>query len=210
MFCNEGRVVTMAGHFGGNPFATWGRDANAPHISRYFFARGWVMPGEIVLDAACCTGYGSYLLSQVAKRVIGYEIDEGCIQDAKNIWGVRASNIDFRVKDLDTCELPDADVVVSIETIEHLNDMHHFIDQVDKHIKRLAIISVPIGGTSYAYVNEEPSPATEKNDFGTGDDMDKLWFAKGWQKMADFKFGYSYFCVYYKKDIKEYENSHRI
>lgn len=161
------------------------------------------MPGEVVLDSACCTGYGSYMLGQIASKVIGYEIDEGCIQDAKDIWGTRNKNLQFEVKDLDTCELPDVDVVVSIETIEHLNDMHHFMDQCTKHVKRLAIISVPVGGTSYAYIGQEPSPATEKNDFGTGDDMDKLWFERGWQKMADFKFGYSYFCVYYKKDLSE-------
>lgn len=197
----------MAGHFGGNPYGTWGRDANAPHVSRYFLARGWVMPGETVLDAACCTGYGSNMLSQVAGKVIGYEVDEGCIQDAKDIWG--KENIDFQVKDLNTCELPDVDVVVSIETIEHLDDMHHFLDQVTKHVSRLAVISVPIGGTSYAYVNETPGPATEKNDFGTGDDMDKLWFQRGWQKMTDFKFGYSYFCVYYKKDLRDYADRTR-
>jgi SAM-dependent methyltransferase len=199
----------MAGHFGANPYGTWGRDANAPHVSRYFLARGWVMPGETVLDAACATGYGSYLLSQVAEKVIGYEVDEGCIQDAKNIWGVKAPNINYEVHDLDTCELPDADVLVSIETIEHLNDMHHFMDQATKHISRLVILSVPIGGTSYAYVNDTPGPATEKNDFGTGNDMDKLWFERGWEKMSDFQYGYSYFAVYYKKDLKDYEDSHR-
>lgn len=195
----------MAGHFGGNPYGTWGRDANAPHVSRYFLARGWVMPGETVVDAACCTGYGSNLISQVAAKVYGFDVDEGCIQDAKDIWG--NDNIEFEVRDLNTCELPEADVLVSIETIEHLDDMHHFIDEASKKIKRLVIVTVPLGGTSYAYVNETPGPATEKNDFGTGDDMDKLWFKNGWQKMTDFKFGYSYFCVYYKKDLRDYENS---
>lgn len=192
----------MAGHYGANMYGTWGRDANAPHVSRYFLARGWVMPGETVLDAACCTGYGSRMLAQVAGHVIGYEVDEGCIESAHSL---NIPNAEFCVKDLDTCEFPDADVLVSIETIEHLNDMHHFINQATKHVRRLAIVTVPLGGTSYAYVNETPGPATEKNDFGTGDDMDKLWFTRGWNKMTDFKFGYSYFGVYYKKDLREYE-----
>lgn len=197
----------MAGHFGGNMYGTWGRDANAPHISRYFLARGWVMPGETVLDSACCTGYGSRMIAQIAGKVIGYEVDPGCIDAAK---ALNIKNAEFHVMDLDTCELPDADVVISIETIEHLNDMHHFLDQVNKHIKRLAIVSVPLGGTSWAYKDEVPSPATEKNDFGTGNDMDKLWFDRGWQKMTDFQFGYSYFAVYYKKDLRDYENSNSV
>lgn len=196
----------MTGHFGGNLYGTWGRDANAPHISRYLLARGWVMPGETVLDAACCTGYGSQILSQVAKKVIGLEVDPGCIESANSL---NLENGEFRVADLDTCEFPDADVVVTIETMEHLNDMDHFLDQATAHIKRLAVVTVPLGGTSWAYVNETPSPGTEKNDFGTGDDMDKLWFKRGWSKMTDFKFGYSYFVVYYKKDLTDYENSTR-
>lgn len=199
----------FSGHFGGNPYGTWGRDANAPHVSRYFLARGWIMPGETVLDAACATGYGSHLLSQIAGKVIGYEVDEGCVQDAKDIWGAKSPNAEFHAKDLDTCELPDVDVLVSIETIEHLNDMHHFLDQATKHVRRLVVGSVPVGGTSWAYKGQEPSPATEKNDFGTGSDLDKLFFERGWEKMSDFQFGYSYFFVYYKKDLKTYENSSR-
>lgn len=190
----------MAGHFGGNPYAHWGRDANAPHISRYFLARGWIMPGETVLDAACATGYGTKLLSQIAGKVIGYEIDEGCIQNAESDQH-KPENVEFHVKDLDTCELPDVDVAVTIETVEHLNDMNHFLDQLTKHVRRLVVITVPLGGTSYAYVGQEPSPATEKNDFGNGDAVDAHFFKRGWQKIADFNYGYSYFGVYYLKDI---------
>lgn len=195
----------MAGHWGGNLYGTWGRDANAPHISRYLLARGWIQPGEIVLDAACCTGYGSHILSQAAGKVIGYEIDEGCIADAKAIWGPRSPNVEYQVQDLDACEFPDVNVVVSLETVEHLFNMYHFLDQITKHVSRLAIISVPVGGTSYAYVGQTPGPATEKNDFGTGNDLDKLMFERGWGKMADFLFGYSYYCIYFKKDLSEFK-----
>jgi len=187
----------MSGHYGGNPLA-WDGGANAPHISRYFIARGWIMPHEVVLDAACCTGYGSKMIANTAKKVIGYEIDEGCIVAANHD---KPDNCEFKVMDLNKCELPEVDVLVSLETIEHLDDMNHFIKEVKKKVKRLIVACVPLGGTSWAYKDEEPSPATEKNDFMNHAEFDKLFMDDEWKKQAGFEFGYSYFGVYFKKPL---------
>jgi SAM-dependent methyltransferase len=193
----------MSGHFGGNPYKWEGGGANGPHITRYFLARGWIMPGETVLDAACATGYGSKLFAQYAKKVFGYEIDEGCIEDAK----VNApANCQFEVKDLDNCELPDVDVAISIETVEHLNNPQHFIDQIKKHVKRCFIICVPLGGTSESYKNEKPSPATEKNDYMKLTDVEKIMGGDDepeWKMFNSFEYGYSGFVVFYKKSPEE-------
>lgn len=187
----------MAGHITGNPWKWEGGGTNSPHITRYYLARGWIMPDETVLDAACCTGYGSRLLALSAKKVIGYEIDEGAIADAK-VWHP-APNIEYHVKDLDTCELPDVDVAVSIETVEHLNDMHHFAAQLKKHVRRCIILCAPIGGTSFEYVNEPPSPATEKNDFMKIDDLINLIQDDEWKEFNSFHYGYSGFVIMYRK-----------
>ena len=45
------------------------------HYQRYQLACQ-VVSGKIVLDAACGEGYGSSLLAQHAKKVIGLDIDE--------------------------------------------------------------------------------------------------------------------------------------
>jgi len=156
------------------------------------------MPGETVLDAACATGYGSHMLSQIAGKVIGYEIDEGCIQSAKDNW--QSDNTEFHVKDLNTCELPEVDALISIETVEHLDDMQHFIDEARKKVKRLIIICVPIGGTSWAYKDEPPGPATEKNDFMTDATVDKLVQNDEWKKQTGFRYGYSYIGVFFRKE----------
>jgi len=188
----------MAGHFGGNPYK-WDYPAgvNNPHVTRYFLAKGFIFPWETVLDAACATGYGSKLMAKNCKKVIGMEIDEGCVNVAN---GNKPENCEFVCADLDKAELPDVDVAVTIETVEHLNDMHHFVNQLHKHVKRCIIITVPIGGTSFAYVNEPPSPATEKNDFGSGSDVDKLIAPEGseWKHFNSFTYGYSYFAIYFK------------
>ncbi len=191
----------MAGHFGGNPYK-WDPGANSPHISRYFLARGWIEPGETVFDAACATGYGSHMMSKVAGKVIGYEIDTGCIEYANRDW--KSDNTEFHVKDLNTCEIPEADVSVSIETIEHLTPkgMIHFTQELMKKMRRLIIVTVPLGGTTWAYKDEPPGPATEKNDFMTGAVMDKLFDVPEWNKFSDFEYGYSYFAVYFRKNPK--------
>lgn len=188
----------MSGHFSGNPYKwDYPAGANNPHISRYMMAKGFIFPWETVLDAACCSGYGSKLIALSAKKVIGYEIDEGCIIDAKHN---KPKNCEFKVVDLDSCELPDVDVAISIETIEHLSPegMAHFIKQLKKHVKRCVIISVPLGGTSHAYKGMEPSPATEKNDFGSHQDVQKLFQDKDWHILTYFDYGYSHFGVYFK------------
>jgi SAM-dependent methyltransferase len=187
----------MSGHHGGNPYA-WNGGTNNPHIARYFLARGWVMPGETVLDAACCTGYGSHMISQVADKVIGIDVDPGAIDEAHGRWG--SDKIDFRCENLDTVEWPDADVLISLESFEHVNDLEHCLEQAQKHIKRLIIVSVPLGGTSWDYTDEEKKlPAGECNDFNNIAHFEKTFTSDEWNVHTIFEFGYSGFGIFYKK-----------
>lgn len=164
-------------------------------------ARGWVMPKEVVLDAGCGTGYGTYLLALNCEKAIGIDIDEGCITQANRDW--RLENTEFVVGDLSLMELPEVDVAIAIETIEHLDNMHHFAEELKKKVKRLIVITVPIGGTSFAYKKEKPSPATEKNDFMNDGEVDKLFFNGEWKKQTGFRYGYSYFGVYFREEPKK-------
>jgi len=194
----------MSGHYGGNPY-NWDGGTNSPHIARYFLARGWVMPGETVLDAACCTGYGSYLISQVAKKVIGIDCDDGCIIEANGRWG--NDRTEFKCQNLDKVEFPDVDVTISIESAEHVNDLEHFVKQIKKHTRRMFIICTPLGGTSQAYTPEERlTPAGECNDFNNIDHLQKVFVDNKWKCFTSFQFGYSGFAVFFKKPPKIPEN----
>lgn len=156
------------------------------------------MPEETVLDAACCTGYGTHLIGQVAKKAIGIDVDEGCINGANARWGT--NNIDFKCADLNKIEWPDADVLISIETFEHVNDFEHCLKQAQKHIKRVMIITVPLGGTSHAYTKDElKTPAGECNDFNNLADFEKKFTNEEWKCHTTFTFGYSGFGVFYRK-----------
>jgi ubiquinone/menaquinone biosynthesis C-methylase UbiE len=99
----------------------------------------------VVLDIACGEGYGTNLLSKVATKVSGVDIDANTIVEAslKN----KSENIEF--KEGNTSNIPFEnslfDVVVSFETIEHHNQHHEMLKEIKRVLKPggLLIISTP-------------------------------------------------------------------
>ena len=91
------------------------------HWHRYAFARRFV-EGKRVLDAACGEGYGTALLGAVAASAIGLDIDMASIDRASAAYG-EGKRIRFIASSCTGLPLPSAsiDVVVSFETIEHLD-----------------------------------------------------------------------------------------
>jgi ubiquinone/menaquinone biosynthesis C-methylase UbiE len=106
----------------------------AEHLVRYIFSSQFVR-GKTVLDIACGSGFGSYhLTTKGAEKVIGVDISEEAIQYAKKKF--RGENIQYLVGDCESIPLPKetVDVIVSFETIEHINNYEKFL----KEIKRVA------------------------------------------------------------------------
>ena len=116
------------------------------HIARYNHALAYAK--GYTLDAACGTGYGTFLLSQVVSYATGIDIDEESIKKAKkNYKKYDSDNIDFKLEDLSTiCKHDKYDTIVSFETIEHISDTHNFEQFVYKSLKKggIFIYSVPL------------------------------------------------------------------
>lgn len=91
------------------------------HWHRYAFARSFAK-GKRVLDAACGEGYGSALLAQQARTVLGVDISMQAIAHARARYAGQA-NLAFECADCTALTLPDAsvDLVVSFETLEHVS-----------------------------------------------------------------------------------------
>ena len=53
------------------------------HLHRYLFAVQFAK-GRHVLDIACGEGYGSFMLSQIARSVVGVDIDSKTIAEASS------------------------------------------------------------------------------------------------------------------------------
>jgi len=93
----------------------------AIHEKRYRFALPYCV-GKRVLDAACGVGYGTALLADAAREVVGVDVSEEAIAYARSRYA--RPNVEFRVEDLLAPDLADRDfdVVCSFETLEHVRD----------------------------------------------------------------------------------------
>ena len=128
------------------PNAQMGEEIELEHMHRYYAALPFVK-NKVVLDAACGVGYGSKILSDSAKKVIGIDIDPETIDYAKQ--NNNASNVSYQVMSIEEMAFPDSyfDVVVSFETIEHVTEeiQHAFLDNISRILKPegILIISTP-------------------------------------------------------------------
>lgn len=142
-------------HFEDNE--TYSAIEGAIHIARYAVAKS-ACKGLRVLDIACGEGYGSYLMAARwgAERVLGVDISQEAIVSAKKFHN--APNIQFEtisVYDLDKLVEPGSiDLIVSLETIEHLDNVPQFLRQIRRAGSANAtfIISCP---NDYHYYPEE-------------------------------------------------------
>lgn len=135
----------MSERFSANPNNP-DKGADHPHVARYLLARGFIMPGETVVDAACGPGYGSALLAEVAGKVIGI--------DKADTWDLQwfRDNISFVIADLEK-DIPvkECDAWVSIETIEHLADPELYLSKVTAVTKRVMVFSSPNKETKHLH-----------------------------------------------------------
>jgi len=99
------------------------------HVNRYSFARYFIKPGDVVLDAACGVGYGTHMLAGQASRADGIDHNDEAVQYARIHWG--RDNVRYIRGDLlDRNVYPAGEkynVIVSFETIEHLKDDRAFL-----------------------------------------------------------------------------------
>lgn len=107
-------------------------DVTIEHLHRYAVANDFVK-NKVVLDIASGEGYGSYILSKSASKVIGVDIDKEVVIEAQKKY--LNDNLIFTVGSADNIPLESSsiDVVVSFETIEH-HDKH---DEMLMEIKRV-------------------------------------------------------------------------
>jgi len=135
-------------------------DANEPvndvrrrdfHKDRYFFAADYIKAniktGMTVLDAACGTGYGSDILKNTLQaQVFGVDISPQAIDYAARKYGGKGCV--FKTGDvtrLSGFSEEYFDVVVSFETIEHIEEPMVFLEKIKSLLKPggVLILSTP-------------------------------------------------------------------
>lgn len=125
------------------------------HAARYLFALDSPL-GESVLDIACGTGLGTYLIAETGRSVIGMDQDKQTIQNNKSKY-VDTPNLSFVVGNAENLPLDSHlfNSVVSFETIEHLKNPKDFLREVHRVLRQdgifllstpNAIITKPVDG----------------------------------------------------------------
>lgn len=115
------------------------------HLSRYVFAINYVI-NKKVLDVACGTGYGSALLSTVAKQVTGVDKNKETLKWAEKNNKFYCS-VKFTTQDLEKENISATyDTIVCFETIEHLSNPGNFLRMLKKATKKNGqiVFSVPL------------------------------------------------------------------
>lgn len=141
-------------------------DSNLYEISanmqRYIYAMHYCKD-KVVLDASCGSGLGTYLYSLVAKKVIAVDRNDEALEFAKQ-YPFKRGVVQFIKADLEKDLLPEHDICVSLETIEHLENPDFFLSQLKGG--ELAF-SIPLNALKI-------SPGFHKYDFVDLDDIKEI------------------------------------
>lgn len=114
------------------------------HLGRYLFACDYLRKHSItenVLDIACGTGYGSYLLSKHIKNVVGIDKNTEEVADQ-----YKKDNIVFIKEDIDKVDLTSTyQAIICFETLEHVNNPNKLLKQISQCLtnKGLFLLSIP-------------------------------------------------------------------
>ncbi len=105
------------------------------HMSRYLLADR-VLPGGVIIDVACGTGFGTARLARPGRDVVGIDISADAIEFAQKYYG--RDRVRFVAADATELPLPDSSVdgVSSFETIEHLTEPDAFLSELARVLRR--------------------------------------------------------------------------
>ena len=126
----------------------------AIHLNRYLTAKQYVV-GKRVLDIACGEGYGSRLMKNWgAASVVGVDVSEEALAVANRFFlceGVTFMN--HSAEEL-RFENDSFDVVVSFETIEHLDHPERFLQEIARVVKFDGVVLISCPNDPYYSQND--------------------------------------------------------
>lgn len=127
---------------------TIGRIRN-DHTSRYYWAKSKLKQDDVVLDAMCGIGYGSYIManSMIPSLIVAFDDDMETIAYAKKWY--KHERIDYWLSDYSKMTLQDKmfDKVVCFEGIEHIDGYHGLLTMFYQCLKDdgVLLLSTPNG-----------------------------------------------------------------
>lgn len=125
----------------------------AIHLARYLPLAD-VVPGKVVLDAACGEGYAASIMRNAwgARRVVGVDVSAEAIEAAKHRFP--GKQVNFVRADLNrflASRKATFDVIASVETIEHLADPEETLRLMREALKPSGVIYVTCPNDAWYY-----------------------------------------------------------
>ena len=132
----------------------------AIHVARYSIALPFV-EGRTVLDSSCGEGYGSWLLAQNgATHVTGVDISPEAIQTARSKF--QSPSVSFLECAADQLtsrfEHRSFDLIVSLETIEHVSDPESYLTALRTLAKDNGVIIISCPNDHWYYPETTSNP----------------------------------------------------
>lgn len=112
------------------------------HLVRYQFVSKFVKHKR-VLDIACGSGYGSAILAEAgASEVMGMDKSAEAVKTAVSVYSL--NNLTYKEGDAENISASDKDfdVVVSLETVEHLSNQEKYIQELARVAKDEALVFI--------------------------------------------------------------------
>ena len=110
------------------------------HKWRYGQVLPYITNKDTVLDLGCGVGYGSFILSENAKQVVGVDDSQETINYANVHW--LKKNIEYICRDVFEVKRQ-YNVVAAFEIIEHIKDTERFFEKLAEITKDVLVLSVP-------------------------------------------------------------------
>lgn len=141
-----------------------GGERSDAHVIRYYWASGYVKPGDRVLDAACGLGYGGRVIrsNTRAARVVGVDGSDYAIDYANKSFSDGLGRIEYRVgmlpEALSSFEDGSFDVITSFETLEHVADPEAVLREFHRILAPGGRILVSVPNDWSDETGEDPNP----------------------------------------------------
>lgn len=157
------------------------------HTQRYDLASEKISQSASILDIACGTGYGSYILSQKKHRKItSVDISKDAIKFARKYYNRK--NINYIENSIELYRSNEKfEAIISYETIEHLEDPYKALKSFAQFLKSSGTLYVSFPNEDCYPFNKERNPH-HKQHF-TVRQMEQLLCSTGFR---DFKVYYQH------------------
>jgi len=130
------------------------------HLARYALARPFCK-GKQVLDVACGEGYGAYFMRRHwgAARVDAVDVAPEAIEAAKRLFDDKRIRYHCHAAEKidELFEPASFDLIVSLETIEHVQDARTFLEALKRHAKPGGTVIVSCPNDYWYYPTPEES-----------------------------------------------------